>query len=156
MPPRLRIRLIGKSQRQIGQRADVHGNDAELFGAVDLDRAAELAETRIVDDVLDLDARSGKCCGDLVAGIGLFEIAGNDDRRRAASGDDLARQLLEAIGAPRHQGNPMTVRREYARQFGAYARRGTGNQRHAISHDFIALEIICTMWRPAFATDHRP
>ena len=74
----------------------------------------------------------------------------------AACGDDFARQRFEAIGAPRHQGNPMTVRREHARQFGAYSRRGTGNQRHTISHDSMLLKLFATMWRPAFATDHRP
>jgi hypothetical protein len=43
----------------------------------------ELAEARIVDDEFDLDARRGQRRGNLVAGIGLFEIAGNDERRRA-------------------------------------------------------------------------
>ena len=135
MPPRCRIRLIGKPQRQIGQRADVDGDDAELLGAVALDRLAEQAEARIVDDVLDLDAFGGQRRGDLVAGIGLFEIAGNHDRRRAAAGDDFIRQFRQAIRAPRHQRHAMAVRRENARQFGAYARRGTGNQRHTLGHD---------------------
>ena len=76
--------LIGEPQRQIGQRADVDGDHAELIGAVQLDGVAEQAEAGIVDDVLDLDAVGGQRRGDLVAGIGLFEIAGNDDRRRAA------------------------------------------------------------------------
>jgi len=53
-----------------------------LLGAIELDRATELAKTRIVDDVLDLDARSGERRGNPVAGVGLFEIAGYDDRRR--------------------------------------------------------------------------
>ena len=73
--------LIGKSQRQIGQRADIDGDDAELLVAVELDRIAEQTEARIVDEVLDLDAGGGQRRGDPVAGVGLFEIAGNHDRR---------------------------------------------------------------------------
>ena len=53
----------------------------------------------------------------------------------AACGDDFAGQRFEAIGAARRQGDPVAFRREYARQFDAYSRRGTGNQRHTLSHD---------------------
>ena len=45
------------------------------------------------------------------------------------------RQRRQAIRAPRHQRQAMTVRGENARQFGAYARRCTGNQRHTLGHD---------------------
>ncbi len=86
MPPRRLIRSFGKPQRQIGHRADVDGDDAELLGAIQFDRVAEQAEARIVDDVFDLDAFGGQGGGNLVAGIGLFEIARNHDRRGAAAG----------------------------------------------------------------------
>ena len=139
MPPRCRIRLVGKPQRQIGQRADVDGDDAELLGAVQFDRIAEQTEAGIVDDVLDLDACGGQRRGDLVAGIGLFEIAGNHDRRGAAGAVDFAGQRRQTIRAPRHQRDAMAVGCENARQFGAYARRGSGNQRHTLSHDSMLL-----------------
>ena len=109
MPPRLPDQLIGKSQRQIGQGTDVDRDDAELLGAVPLDRMAEHAEAGIVDDIFDLDAFGGKRGGNLVAGIGLFEIAGDDDRRAPPPGGDFARQRREAIGAARHQRQAMTV-----------------------------------------------
>ena len=73
------------------------------------DRVAEHAEARIVDDVFDLDAFGGQRRGDLVAGIGLFEIAGNHDRRGAAAGRDFVRQRRQTIGASRHQGHAMAV-----------------------------------------------
>ena len=76
---------------------------------------------------------------DLVAGVGLFEIAGNHNRRGTASGGDFAGQCFQAIRASRHQSYAMAVRCEHARQFGAYARRGTGNQRHTFSHDSMLL-----------------
>src|SRR3981189_3746596 len=39
----------------------------------------------------------------------------------------------------------MAVRCEHARQFGAYARRGTGNQRHTFSHDSMLLNQLHVM-----------
>ena len=95
--------MLGKTQRQIGQRANVDGDDAELLRAVELDRIAEQTEAGIVDDVLDLHAGGGQRRGDFVTGIGLFEIAWNHDRRRAAGGGDFARQRRQTIRAPRHQ-----------------------------------------------------
>src|SRR3954447_15312818 len=44
------------------------------------------------------------------------------------------------MAAPRRQHDPMPFGREQTRQFGAYARRGTGNQRHALSHDSMLLK----------------
>ena len=155
MPPRCRIRLIGKPQRQIGQRADVDGDDAELLGAIELDRVAEQAEAGIVDDVFDLDAFGGQRRGDLVAGIGLFEIAGNHDRRGAAGGGDFAGQRRQTIRAPRHQRHAMAVGGENARQFGADARRGTGNQRHTLGHDSMLLNQLQDM-RPTPRREHTP
>ena len=38
-----------------------------------------------------------------------------------------------------------------ARQFDAYSRRGTGNQRHTLSHDSMLLNI-CTIWTPGICT----
>ena len=108
---------------------------AELCRAIELDRLAEQAEARIVDDVFDLDPCGGQGRGNLVAGIGLFEIAGNHDRRGRAAGRDFIRQRRQAIGAPRHQSHAMAVRCENARQLGAYSRRCTGNQRHTLGHD---------------------
>jgi len=50
-----------------------------------------------------------------------------------------------AIRASRHQSYAMAVRCEHARQFGAYARRGTGNQRHTFSHDSMLLNQLHVM-----------
>ncbi len=147
--------MPGKTQRQIGQRANVDGDDGELLHAVQLDRIAEQTEAGIVDDVLDLDARGGQRRGDLVAGIGLFEIAWNHNRRRAAGGRDFTRQRRQAIRAPRHQSQAMAVRCENARQFGADARRGTGNQRHTLSHDSRLLNHLHDM-RLTAGREHRP
>ena len=127
--------MIGKPQRQIGHRADVDGDHAELLRAIQLDRLAEQAEARIVDDVLDLHPFGGQGRGDLVAGIGLFEVAGDHDRRGAAAGGDFLRQRRQPIRAARHQRHAMAFRCKNARQFGAYSRRGTGNQRHTLGHD---------------------
>ena len=134
--------LIGKPQRQIGQRADIDRDDAELLVAIELDRPAEQTEAGIVDDVFDLDACGGQSCGNLVAGIGLFEIAGNHDRRRAAGGCDFRGQRRQPIGPPRHQRHAMAVASKNARQLGANSRRSTRNQRHPLGHDFHALKSI--------------
>ena len=107
--------MVGEPQRQIGQRADVDGDHVELVGPIALDRPAEQAKPRIVDDVLDFHAGRGQSLGNPVAGIGLHEVAGNDDRRRAAGGRDFTRQRRQAIGAPRHQRHAMTVGSENAR-----------------------------------------
>ena len=131
--------VIGKPQRQVGQGADIDGEHAELLGAVQLDRVAEHAEARIVDDELDLHAFGRQGRGDLVAGVGLFEIADNHDRRSAAAGRDFVRQRRQAILASRRQSHAMASRCENARQLGAYARRGTGNQRHTLGHDSMLL-----------------
>jgi hypothetical protein len=65
----------------------------------------------------------------------LFEIAGNHDRRGTAGGGNFIRQRRQAVGAARGQSHAMAVRRENARQLGAYARRGTGYQRYTVGHD---------------------
>src|ERR1700754_2468258 len=116
---------------------------------------AEHSEARIVDDIFDLDVSSSERRGNPVATVGLLQIARNDNRRRAACGNDLAGQRFEAIGAPRRQCNPVTFQRKQARQFDAYSRRGTGNQRHTISHGSMLLKLFATMWCLAFAPDHR-
>ena len=127
--------LVGEPQRQIGQCADVDRDHVELIGAIALDRPAEQAEAGIVDDVLHFEAGRGQSFGNPVAGIGLHEVAGNDDRRRAARSRDFSRQRFQAIGATRHQRQTMAVGCKNARQFGAYSRRCTGNQRHTFGHD---------------------
>ena len=93
--------LIGKPQRQIGQRANVDGNNAELLRAVQSDRVAEQAEASIVDDVLDLHPFGGQRRGDFVTGTGLLEIARNHDRRGAAGYDDFGRQRRQTVRTPR-------------------------------------------------------
>ena len=104
-----------------------------------LGRAAEQAEAGIVDDEFDLETGRGQRRRDPVAGIGLLEIAGNDDRRSAAGGDDFVRQRRQPVGAPRHQRHAMAIRRENARQLRADARRGAGNQRHTLGHESMLL-----------------
>jgi hypothetical protein len=111
-----------------------------LLGAIHLDRSAEHAETGIVDHELDLGIGGNERGGDLVTGIVLFEIAGNDDRRDATSGDDFIREHLEAVGPARNQSDAMRMRCEHAGQFGADSRRGTGYQRHALSHNAMLLK----------------
>ncbi|KIT81856.1 hypothetical protein QT20_00140, partial [Staphylococcus aureus] len=73
--------LIGEAQRQVGQRADVDIDHVELVGAIACHREAEQAETGIVHQVFDLDPGLGQGLCDPVAGVGLLEVAGNDDRR---------------------------------------------------------------------------
>ena len=139
MPPRCRIRLSeNRSDRSVRVRT-LTVDHAELLGTVAVNGPAEHAEARIVDDVVDLDAFGGQDRGNLVTGIGLLEIAGNHDRRRAAAGHDFVSQFRQAIRTSRHQGHAMAVRCENARQLGAYARRGTGNQRHTLGHDSILI-----------------
>src|SRR3954447_13889976 len=111
----------------MGQRADVDGDDAELLCPVELDRITEQAEPRIVDEVLDLHTFLNQRRGDFVAGLGVFEVARNQNRRGTASGDDFSSQGQEAIPAPADKGEPMAVRCENARKFRAYSRRRTGN-----------------------------
>ncbi len=82
MPPRCRIRLSENRKRQFRQRANIDRDDVELLCAIHLDRPAEHAEARIVDHELDVDAGGIEGFLDPVAGIGLFEIAGNHDRAR--------------------------------------------------------------------------
>ena len=77
--------LIGKPQRQIGHGADVDGDHAKLRRAIELDRMTEQAKACIVDDVFDVHARGGQGRGNLIAGIGLFEIARDHDRRGSAA-----------------------------------------------------------------------
>jgi hypothetical protein len=131
--------MIGKPQRQIGQRADVDADHAELLGAVQIDRIAEQTEPGIVDDILDLYASGGEGGGDLVAGLGLFEIAADQDRSRTAGAADFGGQRRQAVRAARHQREAMAVGSENAGQFGTYSSRGTGNQRNTLSHDSILV-----------------
>ena len=58
----------------------------------------------------------------LVAGVGLLEIAGNDDRRAPAGCGDLVGKLLQSIRTARRQHNAMTVRGKNTRQLHADAR----------------------------------
>ena len=140
-PAAIADQLIGEPQRQIGQRADVDGDHVELVGAIALDRPAEQAEAGVVDDVLGLHAGRGQSLGNPVAGIGLDEIAGNDDRRFAAGGGDFCRQRRQAIGAPRHQRHAVTIGSENARQLGAYSGRSAGDQRYTLGHDGMLLTV---------------
>ena len=105
-------------------------------GAVELGRVAEQAETRIVDEVLDLDACVGERRGNRVAGVGLLEIAGNHDRRAPAGGGDFARQRAsgDRRGAPSAQHDGRCAAKTRAR-FGADSRRGPRYQRHPLGHD---------------------
>src|SRR5262249_61468747 len=89
--------LAGKSQRQVGQRAHVDVDDAELLGAVEFGRGAEQAEARIVDKVFDLGAGLGQRGSDPVAGIRRLKIAGDQYRRVPAGGGDLARERGQTI-----------------------------------------------------------
>ena len=100
---------------------------------------AEQTEPGIVDDKLDLHPCSGQGGGDLIAGIGLFEIAGDQDRGRTAGNADFGGQRRQAIRAARHQREAMAIGSENAGQFGTYSSRGTGNQRHTLSHDSILV-----------------
>jgi len=52
-----------------------------------------------------------------------------------AAGCDFVRQRAQAIRASRHQNHAMALRCENARQLSADSPRGTGNQRHTLSHD---------------------
>src|SRR5258707_816773 len=131
--------LIGESQRQIGGGANVDGDNAELFCAVQFDRVAEQAKAGIVDDELDLHPFGGQGGGNPVAGIGLLEIAGNHHRRRTAACLDFTRQRRKPFRPSRHQSDAMTVRCENARQFAPYSSRGPRNQRYALSHDPMLL-----------------
>jgi hypothetical protein len=71
--------------------------------------ACRTIRSGIVNDVFDFDACGGQSRGDSVAGVGLFEIARNHDRRSTARGGDLARQCRQAIPAPRHQSYAMAL-----------------------------------------------
>ena len=131
--------LIGKPQRQIGHGTDVDRDDAKLLRAIQLDRVTEQAKACIVDDVFDLHPRGGQGRSNQLAGIGLFEIAGDHDRLGRAATSDFLRQRRQAVRAPRNQSETMAFRCKNARQFGAYSRRGTGNQRHTLGHDSMLL-----------------
>ncbi len=130
MPDHLRR----EAQRQIGERADVQVDHAQLRVAVHVDGESEHAEAGIVDQIFHFDTGALQRAFDGRAGIGLLEIAGNNDRRRAAGGDDLVRQRGEALGTARHQRQTVFVRGEDANHLGANSRRSTGNQRHALNH----------------------
>ena len=112
---------------------------AGLIGAIALDCPAEQAEAGIVDDVLHFQVGRRQGFGNPVAGIGPHEVAGNDDRSRAARSRDFSRQRFQAIGAALYQRQTMAVGCKNARQFGAYSRRCTGNQRHTFGHDGMLL-----------------
>src|ERR1700747_40536 len=102
-------KAIGKAQAEVGQRVDVDGDDAKLLGPIELDGAAKQAEAGIVDEILDLNACSSECFGDLAAGIGWLEIARDDDRRRTTSSLYLCRQSIQAVGPPRYQSYSITL-----------------------------------------------
>src|ERR1700682_1696301 len=74
-----------------------------------LDARTEKAVTGIVEDVLDLHPLGSQHRGNFVAGIGLFEIAWNHDRRGTACSGDFAGQFRQAIRAARHEGEAMAV-----------------------------------------------
>ena len=57
-------KAIGKAQAEIGQRADVDGDDAKLLGTIELDGAAKQAEAGIIDEILDLNTFCSERCGD--------------------------------------------------------------------------------------------
>ena len=133
------MRLSENRSDKSVKRADVDGDDVELFGAIHFDRVAEQAEARIVDDEFDLGAFGSQRGRYPIARIGASEIAGNDNRRGAAGAGDFRRQRGQAGGPPRDECDAMAVRCENARQFGANASRGTGNQRHTLGHDSMLL-----------------
>ena len=64
---------------------------------------AKQTKSRIVDDELDLHPFRGQGSGNFVASIGVFKVARNQNWRRAASGDDFARQRRQAIPASVNQ-----------------------------------------------------
>ena len=120
MPPRFLIKSsVNRSDRSVNAR--MLTDDAELLGAVPTDGLAENAESGIVDEVFDLHPLGGQYGGNLLAGLGLLEVAWNHDWRRAARGCDFTGQRRQPIRAPRRQGHAMTVRGKNACQLGAYS-----------------------------------
>ena len=106
-----------------------------MIGAIEIRRSAKQSVPGIVDEVFDLSAFGGKRRSDPIARIGLTEVAGNDNRKRSTRRDDLGRKRIEAVGAARHQRQPVVVGGEDTCQFGADPGGGTCYQRHQMSHD---------------------
>ena len=52
-------KTVGKPYRQIRQRADIDGDDAELLCPIEFDCMTEQSKSRIVDDEFDLDIVCG-------------------------------------------------------------------------------------------------
>ena len=125
---------VGEAQRQVGQRAHVDVNHAELFGAVELQPLAHQAEARVVDEILGFDTGRGQRRRNHVAGFGVLQIAGDDQRLLAAALDDFVGKRLQPVEPARNQRHAMAVGGEDLRQLGADARRRTGDQRNALRH----------------------
>ena len=134
--------LIGKSQRQIGQRADIDRDHRELLVAVELDGATEQTEARIVDEEFDFNAFSGQRGGNLVAGVCLLEVARNHDWSARAFDGDFRGQYLQPVGASRHHRHAMAVGSKDTYQLSANPRRSTRNQRHTLGHSSRTLKPI--------------
>ena len=97
--------LIGLSRAEIADRLGEIG----IAPAQRKMRTQQLWHWMYVRGAKDFDACGGQGRSNLVAGIGLFEIAGKHNRRSAAGGNDLGRQRRQAIRASRHQNQAMAV-----------------------------------------------
>ena len=134
--------LIDKPQRQIRQRPDIEIDHRKLVGAIERRYAAKQAEARIVDHIFDLDILRLQRRGDDIAGFGLLQIAGDDDRAgricRGVRGHDLVGEGFETVGAARHQRHACSAGGEQLGQFITDARRRAGYQSDTPGHHKIS------------------
>src|SRR5581483_1358243 len=118
---------LDEGERQFGERADVEVDHAQRLLAVARGGEPDQAEGGVVDDVLRLEVVRAQRLGDRLRGAGRGEV-GDDHRRHARTrGGDLRRQRLETVGAAGDQNEVVAVIREHARELGADAGRGAGD-----------------------------
>ena len=89
-------------------------------------------EAGVVDEHLYREAELVDLPGEMFAGPGVGEVAGERLGADAVLGPQLLGQLLEALGPACDEHRPVAPARERARDVGADARRGAGDEARGV------------------------
>ena len=128
IPPDLRSIICGSDgAAEVGQRSDVEVDHLALALRVELGKAADQAETGVVDEELDGLAVRLDVGHQLGRGIRLRQI----DRHRPGVAELLG-QLVEPLLAPRGKDQPMAALRQLARELDSKAGRRAGDERDLV------------------------
>ena len=120
---------VNEREREVGERADVEIDHAELLVARKPGGAADQTETGVVDDGLRLKPAGRQRLADPRGRVGLRQVDRQHRRLWPPTGFDRGRQFIQALLAPRHQHQIVAMPGKNVGKLAANSRRRAGDER---------------------------